>query len=148
MDGLGGNSWFSLLDQGKTYNQGFGAEEGRHLMAFVTPWEITPTLLPLSSTSLKPPKTCSIVLTIRQKLIKVTMKSKGVPSNYLITWTENHQERLGKLLDCLVEPPVLAFPDFSKSFILHRCLHSGPWRSFIPGAGRKIDLLLMHCIHI
>lgn len=38
MDGLGGNSWFSLLDQGKAYHQGFMAAENRHLTAFVTPW--------------------------------------------------------------------------------------------------------------
>ncbi|KAK7888892.1 hypothetical protein WMY93_024452 [Mugilogobius chulae] len=38
MDGLGGNSWFSLLDQGKAYHQGFMAQDSRHLTAFVTPW--------------------------------------------------------------------------------------------------------------
>ncbi|KAJ8350080.1 hypothetical protein SKAU_G00252100 [Synaphobranchus kaupii] len=38
MDGLGGNSWFSLLDQGKAYHQGFMAEESRPLTTFVTPW--------------------------------------------------------------------------------------------------------------
>ncbi|KAJ8365456.1 hypothetical protein SKAU_G00142870 [Synaphobranchus kaupii] len=38
MDGLGGNSWFSLLDQGKAYHQGFIAEKSRPLTAFVTPW--------------------------------------------------------------------------------------------------------------
>lgn len=38
MDGLGSNSWFSLLDQGKAYHQGFMAEGSRHLTAFVTPW--------------------------------------------------------------------------------------------------------------
>lgn len=38
MDGLGGNSWFSLLDQGKAYHQGFMAKESRHVTAFVTPW--------------------------------------------------------------------------------------------------------------
>lgn len=38
MDSLGGNSWFSLLDQGKTYHQGFISEESRPLTAFVTPW--------------------------------------------------------------------------------------------------------------
>ena len=35
---LGGNSWFSLLDQGKAYHQGFIKEEHRHLTTFVTPW--------------------------------------------------------------------------------------------------------------
>lgn len=38
MDGLGGNSWFSLLDQGKAYHQGFLAEQSQPLTAFVTPW--------------------------------------------------------------------------------------------------------------
>ena len=38
MQSLGGNSWFSLLDQGKVYHQGFIKEEHRHLTAFLTPW--------------------------------------------------------------------------------------------------------------
>lgn len=38
MFSLGGNSWFSLLDQGKAYHQGFMSEESRPLTAFVTPW--------------------------------------------------------------------------------------------------------------
>lgn len=37
-DTLGGNAWFSLLDQGKAYHQGFVAEGSRHLTAFITPW--------------------------------------------------------------------------------------------------------------
>lgn len=36
-----------------------------------------------------------------------------------IEWTEHHQEILEKLIDCLVQPPVLEFPDFSRPFILH-----------------------------
>ena len=35
---LGGKTWFSTLDQGKAYHQGFIKEEARHLTAFVTPW--------------------------------------------------------------------------------------------------------------
>ena len=38
LDGLGGSKWFSLLDQGKAYHQGFIAEECRQYTAFVTPW--------------------------------------------------------------------------------------------------------------
>ncbi|KAL4008817.1 hypothetical protein ACER0C_002669 [Sarotherodon galilaeus] len=38
LDSLGGNSWFSLLDQGKAYHQGFMDEGSRPLTAFVTPW--------------------------------------------------------------------------------------------------------------
>lgn len=40
MGSLGGNSWFSLLDQGKAYHQGFISEENRPITAFVTPWRL------------------------------------------------------------------------------------------------------------
>lgn len=38
LDCLGGNSWFSILDQGSAYHQGFVSEESRHLTDFSTPW--------------------------------------------------------------------------------------------------------------
>lgn len=38
LDNLGGNSWFSTLDQGKAYHQGFVSVESQPLTAFVTPW--------------------------------------------------------------------------------------------------------------
>lgn len=38
LDGLGGNRWFSTLDQGKAYHQGFVEEESRPKTAFITPW--------------------------------------------------------------------------------------------------------------
>ncbi|KAL6471946.1 hypothetical protein MHYP_G00205960 [Metynnis hypsauchen] len=38
MDSLGGNTWFSLLDQGKAYHQGFMTKDSRPLTAFITPW--------------------------------------------------------------------------------------------------------------
>lgn len=38
IDSLGGYSWFSILDQGKAYHQGFIAKGSRHLTAFITPW--------------------------------------------------------------------------------------------------------------
>lgn len=37
-DTLDGYSWFSILDQGKAYHQGFIAEGSCHLTAFITPW--------------------------------------------------------------------------------------------------------------
>ncbi|XP_061896494.1 uncharacterized protein LOC133645661 [Entelurus aequoreus] len=37
-DSLGGYNWFSILDQGKAYHQGFIAEGSRYLTAFTTPW--------------------------------------------------------------------------------------------------------------
>ncbi len=49
---------------------------------------------------------------------KKCMKT-GVPSSKPITWTEQHQSTLEELIDCLLQPPVLAFPDFSQYFILH-----------------------------
>ena len=41
LNGLGCNKWFTVLDQGKAYHQGFMAEESRPLTAFVTPWGFT-----------------------------------------------------------------------------------------------------------
>lgn len=38
LDTLGGSSWFSVLDQGKAYHQGFLDEKSRPLTAFITPW--------------------------------------------------------------------------------------------------------------
>lgn len=37
LDSLGSNSWFSILDQGSAYHQGFVSPESRHLTAFSTP---------------------------------------------------------------------------------------------------------------
>lgn len=37
---LGRNSWFSVWDQGKAYNQGFIGEESQPLTSFNTPWGI------------------------------------------------------------------------------------------------------------
>ena len=38
LENLGGNKWFSVLDQGKAYHQGFVKEESRRFTAFITPW--------------------------------------------------------------------------------------------------------------
>ena len=38
LDSLSGQKWFSTIDQGKAYHQGFMDPESRHLTAFVTPW--------------------------------------------------------------------------------------------------------------
>ena len=38
LDSLGGNSWFSVLDQGKAYHQGFINADSQPLTAFITPW--------------------------------------------------------------------------------------------------------------
>ncbi len=36
LDGLGGNKWFSLVDQGKAYHQGYMHADSRPMTAFVT----------------------------------------------------------------------------------------------------------------
>ncbi len=38
IDTLGGYSWFSILDHGKAYHQGYIIEGSRHMTAFTTPW--------------------------------------------------------------------------------------------------------------
>ena len=38
LENLSGSKWFSLLDQGRAYHQGFMDEQLQHLTAFVTPW--------------------------------------------------------------------------------------------------------------
>jgi hypothetical protein len=38
LESLGGNKWFTVLDQGKPYHQGYIDPESRHKTAFITPW--------------------------------------------------------------------------------------------------------------
>ena len=38
LDNLGGNTWFSVLDQGKAYHQGYVGESSQPLTAFITLW--------------------------------------------------------------------------------------------------------------
>ncbi|XP_039866235.1 uncharacterized protein LOC120720578 [Simochromis diagramma] len=38
LNSLTGSAWFSVLDQGKAYHQGFLEESSRPLTAFITPW--------------------------------------------------------------------------------------------------------------
>lgn len=38
LDGLGGNAWFTVPNQGKAYHQGSISEDSRKFTAFTTPW--------------------------------------------------------------------------------------------------------------
>ncbi|KAK7907779.1 hypothetical protein WMY93_016391 [Mugilogobius chulae] len=70
-------------------------------------------LLTLPADQPSPPAT-------KTKTKKVSAKHKGrPPPGTLITWTDSHQETLNKLTDCLTEPPILGYPDFTQPFVLH-----------------------------
>ena len=58
--------------------------------------------------------------TSQKSKAKSTKRGAGqVPSKQLITWTNEHQHILNSILDRLMKPPVMAFPDFSLPFIFH-----------------------------
>lgn len=48
-------------------------------------------------------------------------QSKGLhlPSGTLVEWTTEHQRVLDQLVSLLVNPPMLAYPDFNYRFVLH-----------------------------
>jgi len=60
-----------------------------------------------------------------EDVTKLTHKSKqhsnhgSVLSSRPVIWTEQHQRAVETLLDHLVSPSILGYPDFSKSFVLH-----------------------------
>ena len=42
-----------------------------------------------------------------------------MPIKSKVNWKEEHQDVLVKLIDCLMKPPVIAYPNFEEPFILH-----------------------------
>ena len=41
------------------------------------------------------------------------------PSSLLVKWEESHSNALGFLIECLVNPSEMGYPDFEKPFVLH-----------------------------
>ena len=145
LESLGGNQWFSLLDQGKAYHQGFVSPESRHKTAFATPWGLYEWVrLPMGLKNAPGefqrfmehcldglrddiciPYIDDIIVFSQTFGDHVNHKSKqrsnhgSVPSSRPVIWTEQHQKVVETLLDHLVSPPILGYPDFSKSFVLH-----------------------------
>ena len=51
---------------------------------------------------------------------KSSKKSNGqLPSSTKISWEDKHQKALKELISYLVNPPLMAYPDPSKPYILH-----------------------------
>ena len=60
-------------------------------------------------------------------------------SKSLISWAETQQEALDQLLLCLVKPPILAYPDHNKEFILYADT-SGKWLGTVLFQNQEGDL--------
>ena len=48
-----------------------------------------------------------------------TGKRGQVPSSFKIAWTKQHQTVLEELIDHLITPPVMAYPDYQRPYIVH-----------------------------
>lgn len=48
-----------------------------------------------------------------------TKKGGQAMSSTPILWKQTHQRVLEELLDCLVSPPIMAYPDYEKPFVVH-----------------------------
>ena len=56
---------------------------------------------------------------IEKPLCDLMVGPDRLACNHRVTWTEEHQRRLDMLIRRLTSPPVMAFPDFTKLFVLH-----------------------------
>ncbi|KAI4871899.1 hypothetical protein NFI96_003182 [Prochilodus magdalenae] len=54
-----------------------------------------------------------------QKKKRINRKSAQLPPNHPVQWTVTHTEILHKIIDQLTNPPVMAYPDLEKPFVLH-----------------------------
>lgn len=54
-----------------------------------------------------------------QKKKELSHKSAQLPPSHPVQWTALHKEILNKIVDQLTNPPVMAYPDLEKPFVLH-----------------------------
>ena len=58
-------------------------------------------------------------LWLQSKNKRKSLNTNQLPSSHKVEWKEIHQKVLEILLDKLVNLPIMAYPDFSKPFLLH-----------------------------
>ena len=57
--------------------------------------------------------------TINSERIKKQVAQGLMPSHARIEWNSAHQDILKGLVHYLINPPLMAYPDFTKPFVLH-----------------------------
>ncbi len=57
--------------------------------------------------------------TVKGPQCRSKVKGPQVPSRTPVEWTKNNQQTLERLIEMLVNPPVLAYPNFNLPFSLH-----------------------------
>lgn len=58
----------------------------------------------------------------KDRVNRMTKKGKiltQLPPSHPVEWEEVHQQALNKLIDCITEPPVMAYPCYDQPFIVH-----------------------------
>ena len=77
--------------------------------------------------------------------VKMKNRNGQLHSNVEIIWTEEYQNALNCIIDLLVKPPLLAYPDPQQLYILHTdASQTGLGQYFINDNRGSCVLLLMH----
>ena len=66
---------------------------------------------------------------------KQRLNHGSVPSSRPVVWMEQHQKAVETLLDHLLSPPILGYPDVSKPFVLHTDASQEGLGAVIPKTG-------------